>query len=143
MPNKILTQETMALRAGLFFFRYRESHYRYMENLMLDGWAFYAVDQKRGRCYYQQKEITIPFWVIEREKIKPGRCAAYILHEISHALVLKCYGWHRAIGIDHGKEFMEILIEITPPELLIYEMTYKPKNLVKAGARFCPDSLEF
>lgn len=143
MPNKILSTATLALRAGHYFFKYEDSHYKHMEALMLDGWVFYMVDQQRGRCYYATKEITIPYWILGAEIQKPGRSAQYILHEIAHALVLQRHGLKKACEVDHGKEFMEILIEITPPELLIYEMTYKPRNLVKAGARFCPDSLDF
>lgn len=48
------------------------------------GWTWFAVDQKRGRCYYEKKWFTIPEWVWTRELTKPGYVRWYVCHEYSH-----------------------------------------------------------
>lgn len=141
MPKNICAKETITLREFGYYtlpYRFLAKHQMYLE---ANNWQFFVVDQTRGRCYWSKKEITIPKWVLFRA---PDRIMQYILHEIAHALVMERYGLSEALKLEsHGKEFMDILIEICPKEFLIHEMTYKPSNLVKAGAVFCPDSLNF
>jgi hypothetical protein len=147
MPNNVLPKATEALRLGEYFFKpYDGLYYAHMVPLMSKGWKFYLVDQSRGWCKYAYKEIAIPKWLFSNPSItnRQAKIVQYQLHEIAHAMVCEKYGLGAANKMPaHGKQFMDILIEICPPELLIFEMSYKPANLVKAGAVFAPESLGF
>lgn len=134
--KNICPNETYKLNNFVYWFDYLGSHNHYQSELMKRGWRFYVVDQRRGFCISTTKTITMPKWVLSKQQ---GRIVQYLLHEIAHALDFERNG--RMSG--HKKPFMDILIEICPAELLVYEMSYKPKNLVAAGAKFCPDSLDF
>lgn len=149
--KSILSAQTRQLRAhNAYGMRYQHLDL-YQKELESKGWTFYVVDQTRGFCRKSDRVITIPAWCYNRPEayLKQGkplaaasaqrRLVQYILHEIAHAI-----DWERnKQSSGHNKPFMDILIEICPAELLVYEMTYKPANLVKAGAVFCPDSLNF
>lgn len=94
----------------------------YAKTLMDKNWSFYAVAQQRGRCYQNQRVITIPIWVINRntrEKVW------YIAHEMSHAFD-ECRH-------EHGPEFMDWLKRICPQDCIHYELGYKPRNAAAAG----------
>jgi hypothetical protein len=150
MVKNIIPSETKKLRDGYYLLDYQFQ--RYQKPLMEKGWSFYVVDQDGGYCRYGAKEITIPLWLITGfykgrkvgGKISTAKTMQYVLHEIAHAMIVEKYGFAVASTLaPHGKEFMGILINISPPETLIYEMIYKPKNLVAAGAVFCGESLDF
>lgn len=136
----VCSAETINLTTGKYFYQYNRE-YLYMIDLKDKGWRFYVVDQSRGWCKSRDKIIAIPLWCVQKAINEQGRrrLVQYILHEIAHALDF--LAGNKNLG--HGESFMKILINICPAELLVYEMTYKPRNLVAAGAIFCPDSLNF
>jgi hypothetical protein len=86
------------------------------------GWKFYFTDQRRGRCYFKSKVITLPVWAMKKQVTYK---TWYICHEMAHAYS----GWHA----HHGPVFMAKLKEICPKEALIHELGYKPRNAAKAG----------
>lgn len=88
------------------------------------GWKIFTVRQKRGRCYYRSKTITIPTWVVDMNREGTEK-AWYIAHEISHSFA----GWHAK----HGPEFMRTLMMVCPKESVHWELGYKPKNAASAG----------
>lgn len=94
----------------------------YYRELSNQGWMFWVVDQRRGRCYYGKKQITIPLWATKRSK---DYLTWYIAHEMSHA-----YAGHLA---DHGPKFMEQLKRICPNDCIKHELGYKPRNAASAG----------
>lgn len=146
MPNNVLPKATNALREGAYFFApYDGLYLQWMKPLQNKGWKFYLVDQSRGWCKYAQKEIAIPEWLFKNPRIvgRKSRIVQYQLHEIAHAMVYEKYGSAAHRLNPHGPEFMAILVEICPAELLIFEMSYKPANLVKSGAVFAPETLGF
>lgn len=138
--RSICDTETANLNAGLYWYDYKNLQ-MYQRDLKDLGWRFYVVDQTRGFCRPNGKIITIPLWCVKRAitKASKDRLVQYIIHECAHAF--DYINGNRELG--HGEAFMKTLMSICPRELLVYEMTYKPKNLVKAGAVFCPDSLNF
>lgn len=97
------------------------------------------MDQKCGKCYGQMhKVITLPQWLfndaVVTRMLKRWHHGTpeihayktwYLCHEMSHALVGNQH--------NHNAVFMRKLIEITPPESLIYELGYKPRNAAAAG----------
>ena len=95
----------------------------YAKKLLADGWKIYPVKQSRGRCYYREKVITIPVWVIDRGNIK--KKTWYISHEIAHALDIT--------RSHHGDAFMEKRKEICPADCIHFELGYKPRNAARAG----------
>lgn len=97
------------------------------KNLINSGWKFFATKQDRGRCYYREKVITIPAWVIDSPR--EGYKEYYICHEMSHAIL--CIA--KIFEEQHGLRFMNVLKEICPPEYIHYEIEYKPRNAVSAG----------
>jgi hypothetical protein len=101
-----------------------ESVKEYARKLRDNGWKFYAVSQRRGRCYYHAKLITIPVWCISSKR-GVGYKIWYISHELAHAMD-ECKH-------DHGPQFMEWLKKICPPEHIKWELGYKPRNATKAG----------
>lgn len=138
--KSICPTETDKLRNKQYWFHYSNLAV-HQQSAELAGWTFYVVDQSRGYCRVSDKIITIPLWCVKRASTKQGqeRLIQYILHEMAHAL-----DWTRGNKkLGHGASFMKCLIEICPAELLVYEMSYKPRNLVAAGAIFCPESLNF
>lgn len=84
------------------------------------------VDKGQGWCRYATKHISIPVWVFD-ECRGEGYGEYYLLHEIAHALA-----GHEA---NHGPVFMAKLIEICPPELVHYELGYKPGLAAAAGIK--------
>lgn len=94
------------------------------KQLVGNHWQFFVVNQKRGRCYYQSRTITIPLWAVAMDRIKLGYSTWYTAHEISHA-----YNY----GENHGQKFMETLIDICPPQFIEYELEYKPQLATAAG----------
>lgn len=98
--------------------------------LLSQGWKIYLVSQKRGRCYYMSKTITIPLWCLDSSK--PGYKIWYIAHEFAHTF---------ARGHNHDAKFMQELIRICPPEYVHYELGYKPRNAAAAGIEMPLDDL--
>jgi hypothetical protein len=92
------------------------------KNALDAGWRFFAVRQSRGRCYYSEKVITIPAWVIDSPRA--GYKAYYIAHEIAHI---------HAPGDSHGAKFMAAFRSTCPIEFQHYELEYKPRNAASAG----------
>jgi hypothetical protein len=92
------------------------------ELVTVDGWKIYSVSQRRGRCYYQSKTITIPVWAMDDKRV--GYKTWYISHEIAHTF---------ARGDNHGQKFMKELKRICPQEYVHYELGYKPRNASIAG----------
>jgi len=100
----------------------------------LRGYTFYAVDHMKGRCYHEEKIITVPticwtedfFWC-GKHRLMGGMNLVryYVIHEVTHALV-----GHRA---KHGPEFMAKFQEICPVYLQHFELLYKPRNAKVAG----------
>jgi hypothetical protein len=87
-------------------------------------WKFYAVNQSRGRCFFDSKTITIPMFAINRGI---DYKTWYISHELSHAFA----GAHA----NHGPEFMRWLKQICPKDCVHFELGYKPRNAAAAGIR--------
>ena len=102
-------------------------------NYVLDqqdkGWRIYCVLQGRGRCYYRERVITIPFWTIEANSKKPGYITWYVAHELAHSMDRNNY--------NHGPAFMAELKRICPPASWHYETSYKKRNAVSAGISQC------
>lgn len=98
----------------------------------LHGWQFFVVNQTRGRCVYQKKEITIPVWVINKKQ--KGEYIWYIAHEVSHA-----WNWINHTEDEHGPEFMRLLKMLCPHEYQHWELTYKPRNAMSAGLSIIAD----
>ena len=94
-----------------------------------DNWRFYLVNQSRGRCYYEHKVITIPFFVLRREETNKGYIDWYVSHEIAHVY----NDWKE----QHGPRFMATLKRICPPASWHYETSYKKRNAVSAGISQC------
>lgn len=88
------------------------------------NWQIFVVNQRRGRCYYKSRTITIPMWAVLQDKSKQGYSTWYTAHELSHVFTP---------GADHGPEFMAKLIEICPTSCIEYELGYKPRNAAQAG----------
>jgi len=91
------------------------------QELSADGWRFYVVNQSCGKCYHNDKVITIPTWAYTTSRTY---ITWYIAHELAHA-----YAGREA---NHGPEFMEWLKKICPQKAIHHELTYKPRNAVSA-----------
>lgn len=103
-----------------------------------NGWQFRAVDQTRGRCYYNIKTITIPLWVLHKQTARarlPGFIYWYVAHELAHVLA--------GFSAQHGPDFQKTLISICPAQYMLYETSYKPQHASKAiiEAGILPDDL--
>lgn len=94
----------------------------YKKLLEAQGWAFYAITQSRGTCYYLQRRITIPVWSIQKGT---DYLNWYISHEIAHA-----FAGHTA---KHGEYFMAWLKAICPAASIHFETNYKPRNASISG----------
>lgn len=86
------------------------------------GWDFSVVNQDRGRCHYQLKEITVPAWAFSRGL---DYLFYYLSHELAHI-----FAGHQAA---HGPIFMTEFKKICPTNLQHFELFYKPK--LAAAAR--------
>lgn len=89
------------------------------------GWKFYAVAQRRGRCYFGISVITIPTWVFRADTKKPGYLVWYCSHEMAHA--------YAGATAKHGPMFMLWLKVICPQQYQQYELGYKPMHASSAG----------
>jgi hypothetical protein len=102
------------------------------------GYKFYVVDQTRGRCNMTHKVITIPLWCFTslpfQVKLNTEYRLQYIAHELAHAYQ---YDEDKYNG-NHGPRFMRWLKILCPPELLHYELSYKPRNAIAAGIGLVP-----
>lgn len=87
------------------------------------GWQFLPVKQQRGRCYWDDKIITIPEHAFTRKD--KDYLFYYIAHEMAHAISPR--------GSQHGPEFMAAFKEICPVSLQHFEIEYKPRNAIAAG----------
>jgi hypothetical protein len=92
------------------------------QRLLSQGWKFYAVDQSRGRCYFQRKVITIPIWAMQKS-IQYREW--YVCHEMSHAVA--------GVQAKHGIAFQQVLKSLCSQESIKYELTYKAREVVRAG----------
>jgi len=99
--------------------------------LRANGWTFYAVNQRRGRCYYKARVITIPVWAMVKSF---SYKRWYVSHEMAHALA--------GSGANHGPKFMQALKSICPAEDIHHELGYKPRNATNAGI-IHPAALDF
>lgn len=95
-----------------------------------NDWRMYAVDQKRGRCYYHRRTITIPIWALQREQKEANYLSWYISHELAHM-----FSWREDAKAEdgHGPNFMRWLKFICPEHCQHYEYNYKPRNAMAAG----------
>lgn len=87
------------------------------------GWKFLPVRTNRGRCYYDQKIITIPAHAYESKR--EGYFEYYVSHEMAHAFAPR--------GSQHDSSFMAELKRICPPQFQHYEVGYKPRAAMAAG----------
>ena len=93
--------------------------------------VYFAVNQSRGRAYYNRKGVrivTIPKFVIDSDK--PGYLTYYVAHELAHH-----YDDVTGGGVGHGETFMYWLKQLCPKEFQHYELGYKPKFARAAGIR--------
>lgn len=121
-PYKILTQYRFTMFADV------SANTRLIAKQLMDsGWRFYCVAQVRGKCYYNEKVITLPEWIVTNsgQANRTGYKEYYICHEMAHAL--------DNTRSNHGAEFMRILKKICPAEFVHYELDYKPRNAAGAG----------
>lgn len=88
-------------------------------------WRVLGVDQNRGRCYYYERTITVPYWA-RAERTGEAHTVWYLCHEIAHIL---------APGHGHDLVFMEALKRVCPPESIHYELGYQPRTAAAAGIR--------
>jgi hypothetical protein len=93
-------------------------------DLKTKGWEFFVVDQSRGRCYYQDRTVTIPKWAFY--STNKGYTEYYLCHEIAH-----CH----APFDNHGPAFMAQFKRLCPIEFQHYELEYKPGNASAAGIK--------
>jgi predicted metal-dependent hydrolase len=100
------------------------------KDLLSKNWSIYVVDQRRGRCYYSAKIITIPVWCLDDKR--PGYKIYYIAHELAHVF---------APTDSHGQKFMAEFIKLCPKEYLHYELDYKPRSASIAGITNPSDSI--
>ena len=123
-PNNTLVAKTFTLNTGLDF---HMQVYAELRKEKLKGWAFYGVNQQRGRCYFQERIVTIPLFAFKRNKLidQEGYLTWYIAHEISHIKA--------GPNAHHGPEFMAELKAICPVQYLFHETSYKPQNAKAAG----------
>lgn len=105
-----------------------------MSDLMDTGFSFYAVDQRRGICYYNDRVITIPMFVLKHPDRK-NYVNWYVSHECAHA-----FNFIHSMGKPdgHGPAFMAELKKICPPASLHFETGYKPRNAKAAGISNIP-----
>lgn len=99
-------------------------------NYVLDqqdkGWRIYCVLQGRGRCYYRERVITIPFWTIEANSKKPGYITWYVAHELAHSMDRNNYN-HGPAFMAELKEFVHQLAGITKQTIrnvMLYPQEY-------------------
>lgn len=95
---------------------------------------FFAVDQSRGRAYYNRKGrriVTIPVHAIDRDKTHPGYLAWYVAHELAHHYDQ----FANRVSSGHGENFMHWLKQLCPKEYQHYELGYKPRFARAAGIR--------
>ena len=105
-----------------------------LEEASRKGWSFYAVNQRRGRCSYKDKEITIPIFAfneIKKGQHRFGYLEWYISHELAHAWDFMSGSYIHSSP--HGDSFMKHLERICPREFLVYEINYKPRNVKSSG----------
>jgi len=92
-----------------------------------EDYRIFVVDQMRGRCYWQDRVITIPLHALQKgEKYKTW----YLSHELAHAYDALTRGYS-----DHGEHFMEELKIICPIDCIHFELDYKPRAASAAGIR--------
>jgi hypothetical protein len=103
-------------------------------DLISKNWNFYAVEAKRGRCYYETKIITIPIWAMNKGA---EYMEWYVAHEMAHAI---CFN-RKQFSANHGILFMRALIEICPSRSIHHEIGYKPRNAMAAGITAMAQSL--
>lgn len=123
IPANVCEIDTMKLCNAILDQPCFAQEYRILKE---QGWQFFVVRQRCGRCYYDRKWITIPLWALHKEKTRFGYWVWYVAHEISHAFTK---------GAMHGPVFMAKLKQLCPPEFVHYELEYKVDNAAIAGIR--------
>lgn len=105
-----------------------------VEDLMDVGFYFYMVGQVRGKCYEEERVITIPEFLF-RTKHKPKYSTWYLAHECAHGLSAIRNHWNTD---NHGPKFMAELKIVCPADAIHYEINYKPRNATNAGISAIP-----
>lgn len=111
-------------------------------NISRVDWPDYTmyVVKNTGRswCDYTRKVIIISGTVFDPKgsRVAPEHreelYAQYIIaHELAHS--------YAGFDVHHGPQFMEWLKKLCPPEVIHYELGYKPRNAYAAGIRH-PDA---
>jgi hypothetical protein len=118
IPKKVDYVKTAEISGYLYQFQQT-----YWTQLRDNGWCFYAVNQRRGMCYYDSKVITIPVWVFAKAT---SMIVWYISHEMAHA-------FNDRRNQSHGIEFMRWLQLICPSDCIHHELSYKPRLACAAG----------
>lgn len=90
--------------------------------LTKQGWIFAMDRVTRGVCYFHNKRIVLPAWLLNREI---SYQIYYYCHEMTHAIAGK--------DANHGPAFMAALRKMCPADCLHWEATYKPRNALAAG----------
>jgi len=95
------------------------------------GYKVFVTDTQRGRCNYESKYITVPFWatiggpnggiLVEFE-------VYYAAHECAHSWCFEDTGER-----NHGGTFMEWFKLLCPEHLWHHELGYKPRLAAAAG----------
>lgn len=96
--------------------------------LPLNTIRVYAVDQLRGRAYWNKgnrRIITIPLWAIRRGE---EYLEWYVAHEMAHH-----YAHRYNCAMGHDRDFMKWLKIICPERSVHHELGYKPRNAAAAG----------
>lgn len=86
------------------------------------GYRIAVQDTTRGKTKYRAKTVSVPLWAMRHKN--PDYCLYYLAHELAHVI---------AYGHGHDLVFMQALMRICPPELVHYELEYKPTMAKAAG----------
>lgn len=95
-----------------------------------DSLVIYAVDQDRGRAYFNKdgkRVITIPVWATKRGEL---HLEWYCAHELAHH-----FNQYSGTNDNHGPEFMRWLKKLCPERSIHFELGYKPRNAASAGIK--------
>jgi hypothetical protein len=108
-------------------------------SVYLRRWKVRLSKGGRGYCHTHTKLITIPAFAFDIEWLRAwlptkGFKAEmaeqymdyYICHEVAHAV---------ADTNTHSDKFMRALIKLCPPEIIQFELGYKPRNAAAAGIK--------
>ena len=91
-----------------------------------EGYQVFCVEQRRGRCRYSAKYITVPRWAMNEGR--ENYAVYYLAHEVAHAWTFEDSGER-----NHGGDFHEWFKVLCPEDAQHYELEYKPKFAAAAG----------